>query len=175
MTQTAPLISVGTKLTFAISLQLFPTSRICFSLCSSAAVHGVLVRPVRFLPLSSLSNEDIDTLDVGSGRGRVVPGGSVSSFGLFEARRLRELCIGVIGGGTSDTGVLGGGNCVVGGGMVLNVPEFCCGISAETAIGEALVAVDLCRLCGGGVLNGCQIDSGTCSATSQARRQSQSM
>lgn len=30
--------------TFAISLQLFPASRIVLSLCSSAGVHGVLVR-----------------------------------------------------------------------------------------------------------------------------------
>lgn len=30
--------------TFAISLQLWPASRICFSLCSSAGVHGVFVR-----------------------------------------------------------------------------------------------------------------------------------
>jgi len=32
-------------LTFAISLQLLPASRIAFNLCSSAAVHGVFVRP----------------------------------------------------------------------------------------------------------------------------------
>ena len=31
--------------TFAISLQLLPASLICFNLCSSAGVHGVLVRP----------------------------------------------------------------------------------------------------------------------------------
>ena len=30
--------------TFAISLQLFPASLICFNLCSSAGVHGVFVR-----------------------------------------------------------------------------------------------------------------------------------
>lgn len=30
--------------TFAISAQLLPVSRICRSLCSSAAVHGVFVR-----------------------------------------------------------------------------------------------------------------------------------
>lgn len=65
-------------------------SRICLSLCSSAAVHGVLVLPVRFLPLSSLSSELMETLELGSGRGRVVPGGRVSSLGLFEARRFRE-------------------------------------------------------------------------------------
>lgn len=34
--------------TLAISLQLFPASRIAFSLCSSSAVHGVLVRPFFF-------------------------------------------------------------------------------------------------------------------------------
>lgn len=31
--------------TFAISLQLFPASLICFNVCSSFAVHGVFVRP----------------------------------------------------------------------------------------------------------------------------------
>jgi hypothetical protein len=31
--------------TFAISLQLLPASLICFSLCSSAGVQGVFVRP----------------------------------------------------------------------------------------------------------------------------------
>jgi len=37
--------------TFAISLQLLPASRICFSRCSSAGVHGVFVR--LFLALGS--------------------------------------------------------------------------------------------------------------------------
>lgn len=32
------------KLTFAISAQLFPASRMVFNLCSSAGVHGVFVR-----------------------------------------------------------------------------------------------------------------------------------
>ena len=40
-------------LTFAISPQLFPASRMAFSLCSSAAVHGVFVRPF-FLTASSV-------------------------------------------------------------------------------------------------------------------------
>jgi hypothetical protein len=39
--------------TFAISLQLFPASLICLSLCSSAGVHGVLV--LLFLGLGSSS------------------------------------------------------------------------------------------------------------------------
>ena len=34
--------------TLAISLQLFPASRIAFNLCSSSAVHGVLVLPFFF-------------------------------------------------------------------------------------------------------------------------------
>lgn len=39
-------------LTFAISLQLRPASRMVLSLCSSSAVHGVLVRPF-FLGVAS--------------------------------------------------------------------------------------------------------------------------
>lgn len=38
-------IAVQWCLTFAISLQLFPSSRDFFSRSSSAGVHGVLVRP----------------------------------------------------------------------------------------------------------------------------------
>jgi hypothetical protein len=40
---TLPSVLLGKVL--AISLQLFPRSRICLSRCSSAGVHGVLVRP----------------------------------------------------------------------------------------------------------------------------------
>lgn len=40
---TLPSVRVGKV--FAISLQLLPASRRFFSLCSSAGVHGVLVRP----------------------------------------------------------------------------------------------------------------------------------
>lgn len=40
-----PAASLNSKRTFAISLQLFPSSLINFSLCSSAGVHGVFVRP----------------------------------------------------------------------------------------------------------------------------------
>lgn len=43
---TSPLTQSGrVRLTFAISLQLFPASLIIFSRCSSAAVHGVFVLP----------------------------------------------------------------------------------------------------------------------------------
>lgn len=73
--------------TFAISLQLWPASRICLSRCSSWGVHGVLVRP-RFLLESSVSKAGMETLGV---VGSAVPGGSVFSFGLCEARRLRWL------------------------------------------------------------------------------------
>jgi hypothetical protein len=47
--------------TFAISLQLFPVSRICLSLCSSAAVHGVFVR--LFLTLGSVAKASTSTPD----------------------------------------------------------------------------------------------------------------
>jgi hypothetical protein len=79
--------------TFAISLHVFPASRICLSLCSSPAVHGVLVLPVRFLPLSSVNSEGIDTLalEASVGRDNEVPGGRVSScLGLLERGRLRD-------------------------------------------------------------------------------------
>ena len=39
-----PSLRVDLLLTFAISAQLLPASRIVFSLCSSAAVQGVFVR-----------------------------------------------------------------------------------------------------------------------------------
>lgn len=128
-------------ITLAISLQLLPVSRICFSRCSSAAVHGVFVLPVRFLPLSSLSREGIETFELCSGgRGRVVPGGSVSSLGLFEARRFRGLAGGDLGGGTNDT-------CVLGGGAVLRtIGSAAAGTSAVVVGGEAF---DFWRLCGG--------------------------
>lgn len=89
----------------------------------------------------------METLELGSGRGRVVPGGSVSSFGLVDARRLRGLGGGVLGGGISDT-------CVLGGGAVLRIVGAAA-TSAMSFVGEAL---DFCRLCdGGGVLATCQL------------------
>jgi hypothetical protein len=126
--------------TLAISFQLFPASRICFKRCSSTAVHGVFVLPVRFLPLSSLKSDGIETLELCStGLGKVVPGGRVSNLGLFDARRF--LGLGDLGGGITDTGVLGGGAVLsmVGSGAT----------STVVAVGETL---DFCLLCGGGVL-----------------------
>lgn len=102
----------------------------------------MLVLPVRFLPLSSLSSEGMETLEPWSGgRGRVVPGGSVSNFGLFEARRFLGLLEGDRGGGTNETGVLGGG-------AVLKVV----GSAATSAAADLGEALDFCLLCGGGVL-----------------------
>jgi hypothetical protein len=46
-----PLQQAWCSFTFAISLQLFPASLICFNLSSSAGVHGVFVR--LFLSLGS--------------------------------------------------------------------------------------------------------------------------
>lgn len=105
--------------TLAISLQLWPASRICFNRCSSACVHGVLVRP-RFFVLSSESKAGIDTLGlVNAGvvaDGSVVPGGRVFSFGLFEALRLRGLGVKVDGGGcrSSTLGLGASGVCGAG-------------------------------------------------------------
>lgn len=48
-------------LTLAISLQLLPKSRICLSLCSSSAVHGVLVLPFFLGGLSTIPPEISDT------------------------------------------------------------------------------------------------------------------
>ena len=54
--------------TFAISLQLCPASRICFSLCSSAAVHGVFVR----LFFAFGSGRGASASGAGAGAGAVV-------------------------------------------------------------------------------------------------------
>lgn len=43
----------------------------------------------RFLPVSSVSSAEIDTLPAGDSAVAAVPGGSVFSLGLCEARRLR--------------------------------------------------------------------------------------
>jgi hypothetical protein len=102
----------------------------------------VFVRP-RFLPLSSLSNEGIDTLVVGSdgagGGGKVVPGGRVFSFGLCELRRLLRLGA-PAGGGTSEIFELVGGR---GGGTGSR------GISADAVAGDVVVDEVFCRLEGG--------------------------
>lgn len=86
------------KHTFAISLQLFPASRISFKSFSSPGVHGVFVRP-RFLPVSSLNNAGIERFALDSD-GKVVPGGKVSSLGLRDRCRFRGF--GDVTGGTVD-------------------------------------------------------------------------
>jgi len=120
--------------TFAISLQLCPASRICFSRCSSCGVHGVLVRP-RFFPVSSLRRAGIETLAalevmvvvvaaavaalLSGTTGRVVPGGNVSSLGLWDVLRFRALGDDARGGAGSSrvleaSGTGGTGPSVVG-------------------------------------------------------------
>lgn len=90
---------------------------------------------MRFFPLSSLNREGIDRLEVCSvGRGRVVPGGSVLNLGLLDARRFRGLLVGDLGGGTSET-------CVLGGGAVFRMVGSA--TSAGAVDGEAL---DFCLL-----------------------------
>lgn len=123
--------------TLAMSLQVLPASRICFNLCSSAAVHGVFVR-LRFLPLSSERSAGIETLVV-----LVSPtgGGRVSNLGLGGACLFRGFEDGVNGGGAVFR-IVGGGTGIDGGGgssYVLGGDEF-----AEAAFRG--------RLAGGGVL-----------------------
>lgn len=111
----------------------------CFSLCSSDAVHGVFVLP-RFLALSSLSNAGIEAFVLasdGTGGGRVVPGGSVSSLGLLDALRFRGF-VGDCSGGTSDKPGLG--STAIGAGTGTGA---LCIVSAADALGEVL-DVDFC-------------------------------
>ena len=78
----------------------------------------------------------METLELCSvGLGRVVPGGSVSNLGLLDARRLRWLLEGDLGGGTNETWVLGGG-------AVLRTVGSAA-TSAAAVVGEAL---DFCLL-----------------------------
>jgi len=90
--------------TLAMSLQVLPVSRICFSLCSSAAVHGVFVR-LRFLLLSSESSAGIETFVV-----LLSPtgGGRVSSVGLDGVCLLRGFEDDINGGGAVFRVVNGG-------------------------------------------------------------------
>lgn len=89
--------------TLAISLQLFPASRIAFSLCSSSAVQGVLVRPFFFgggsevvAPAVGLAASLLVPVEVGGAAMVVVEAGTCSG----DERRLRgfEGCIGCCGG-----------------------------------------------------------------------------
>jgi len=77
----------------------------CFSLCSSTAVQGVLVLVPRFFPLSSDSNAGIDKLVEASRSAVDVVGGGFtlrgfgSAAGLREAALLRGFRIEDVGGG----------------------------------------------------------------------------
>ena len=104
------------RLTLAISPQLLPASRICFSRCSSAAVHGVLVRP-RFFALPSLRSDETGTEPGALARSLVgAAGDDDSNAGLREARRFLGFEGEGSGGGTVLRVVLGakGGGWVAG-------------------------------------------------------------
>ena len=100
------MVQSSGPITLAISFQVLPASRICFSLCSSAADHGVFVLVVRFLLVLSSDNSDgIETLvadpasmedDVGGG---LKFKGRGSAAGLPEAGRFRKLEGADAGGG----------------------------------------------------------------------------
>lgn len=85
--------------TFAISLQLLPASLICFSLCSSAGVQGVFVRPF-FAgggPDVSVTDEATAAVD-DSATGVAADGaGAIGVTGCPDNRRFLEL---------TDVGVL---------------------------------------------------------------------
>lgn len=107
--------------TFAISLQVLPLSRICFRRCSSAAVHGVLVRLFFLPPLSSDRSAGIDTLAEPplSATPMLVGGGlrsscRVSVAGLREAGLFRGFGAG--GGFVSSMVEGAAGRCDDGGG-----------------------------------------------------------
>lgn len=127
--------SFASLLTLAISLHDLPSSRICFNLCSSAAVHGVLVR-LLFFALSSDSNDGIETLVL---LGSAAVGGRISKDGL--AALFRGL-VGDKSGGGAVSRVVGGEEMIDdGGGSSI-------GLGGEALL-EALVRG---RLAGGGVL-----------------------
>jgi hypothetical protein len=85
-------------LTLAISLQLLPTSLICFNRCSSAGVHGVLVR--LFFATGVV---EVTVVELDSGTEVVVEEPS----GGPEARRF------FVPGVPGAAGVVGGGGRVV--------------------------------------------------------------
>lgn len=128
---------------------MLPVSRICFSLCSSAAVHGVFVLAFRGLSLlSGDRSAGIDTFaaELLSVAGGLDDGGFTSSLfcsaaGLLDAGRLRGFGGEATGGGrvfSMDRGSIGTGkDCK--GSIVLGGDE-----TPELAV--------LGRLVGGGVL-----------------------
>lgn len=133
--------------TLAISFQLLPMSRICLSLCSSAAVHGVFVR-LRFLPLlSSDSRFGMDTLAeellsaIGIAGGGFRSNCLVSLVGLREAGLLRGFGAGREGGFVSSVARGATGSCEGG------------GSSADCGGNSVLETPVLGRLDEGGVLS----------------------
>jgi hypothetical protein len=139
-------------ITFAISPQLLPASRIVFSLCSSVAVQGVFVLPF-FLPTSprgagagvgfgGVASVGAALLpSAGAGGLEGDPGGLVS--GLLEARRF--LGLGDVGGKVEK---------------VVPVVAGCEGLGASTgaveagsSAGEVVEADTFCRFWEGGDLS----------------------
>ena len=106
--------------TFAISLQLFCASLICFSLCSSAAVHGVLVR--LFLALGSGTGTSSSAAEAPAVAAAVAlsaePAGVVEAFAIWSAKllRLRDLRFRELAGETGwGAGAADSGGAVTGG------------------------------------------------------------
>ena len=138
---------LGAVHTLAISPQLFPASRIAFSLCSSVAVHGVLVRPFFFTPSSVSGVTGGNAAAVGalldSATSVGLPSAGVEGVSVLgDARRFLEF------GGKVSRWVVETAGAVAGGGSVEGG-----GIRAGWVVGEFDEADSRCRFCGGGDLS----------------------
>jgi hypothetical protein len=85
--------------------------------------------------------DSVGTAGGGRGRERVVPGGRVLNFGLWDAGRLRGLGVDVAGGGASEILLLGG--------VLFDASGR---TSGTVAAADVFEEVDFCLLWGGGDL-----------------------